>query len=264
MKRARRVPPVAAAAGAGSGRFADLDFEGFRALAADPALSPHEKVGFPDSYRAGKERAILRDVTRKLSHLRRTARRVLDIGPGCSPVATALMSLCQRHRHHLFLIDSPEMLAHLPAELPGERISGRFPQDCLEFLAQHRERLDAILAYSVIQYVFAESDIFSFFDQALALLAPGGQLLLGDIPNGSMRQRFFAAPSGQAFHRRFTGSGDPLPVELNVLQPGRIDDAVLLGLVMRARAAGFHAFLLPQSPDLPMANRREDLLVVKP
>jgi hypothetical protein len=38
----------------------------------------------------------------------------------------------------------------------------------------------------------------------------------------------------------------------------------LLGLVMRARAEGFDAYLLPQRPDLPFANRREDLLCRRP
>jgi hypothetical protein len=49
-----------------------------------------------------------------------------------------------------------------------------------------------------------------------------------------------------------------------VLERGKIDDAVLLGLVARYRAAGCHAYLLPQAAELPMANRREDMLIVSP
>jgi cyclopropane fatty-acyl-phospholipid synthase-like methyltransferase len=244
-------------------RFADLTFEGFRELARDGSLSRHEKVGFPDAYRAGKEGAILRDVRAKLSHLEATGRRVLDVGPGCGDVARELIAHCRERSHELTLIDSPEMLDLLP-EGPGiAKRPGRFPEELAPYLVEEKGRLDAVLVYSVIQYVFREGNLHAFFDACLELLAEGGELLIGDIPNRSMRQRFFRSPRGVRFHQGYTGT-DGLPPTDPDLQPGHIDDAVLLSLVLRARAAGFDAFLLPQSPDLPMANRREDLLVRRP
>ena len=48
------------------------------------------------------------------------------------------------------------------------------------------------------------------------------------------------------------------------IDQGKIDDSVLIGLVLRARAAGFDAYLVPQPETLPMANRREDLVIRKP
>jgi 2-polyprenyl-3-methyl-5-hydroxy-6-metoxy-1,4-benzoquinol methylase len=247
-----------------SARFADLDFEGFKALARDPSLSPNEKVGFPDSYRAGKEKLILRDIAGKLTGLAQKGKAVLDIGPGCGGVATALIDLCRRRGHRLTLIDSAEMLALLPDAPSVSKIAGRFPDDCRDFLAAYRGRFDAILVYSVLQYVFAESNVFAFLDRSLELLADGGRLLIGDIPNQSMRKRFFSSESGIRFHQRFTGTDERPSIEHNVLEPGRIDDAVVLSLVQRARAAGFHAYLVPQAPALPMTNRREDILIVKP
>lgn len=245
-------------------RFAALDFEGFRALARDPSLSVHEKVGFPDSYRAGREEAILRDIRAKLSNLESAGRKVLDVGPGCSGVALGLLALCRDKGHRLTLIDSVEMLALLPDETFATKLPARFPEECPAFLAAHRGSLDAILVYSVVQYVFRESNVFAFFDACLELLAEGGQLLIGDIPNQSMRRRFFSSPAGVRFHQEFTGSDEVPVVPTNALEPGLIDDAALLELVLRARSAGYHAFLLPQAADLPMANRREDLLVSKP
>jgi len=245
-------------------RFADLTYDGFRELAQDKSLSPHEKVGFPDSYRAGKEDAILRDVRAKLTNLERTGSRVLDIGPGCGGVALGLLALCRDKGHALTLIDSAEMLALLPDEPFAGKLPGRFPEEHAAFLAEHRGRLDAILVYSVVQYVFREGNVFAFFDACLELLADGGQLLIGDIPNQSMRKRFFSSASGVRFHQEFTGTREIPAVAHNALEPGHIDDAALLGLVLRARSEGYDAFLLPQAPDLPMANRREDLLVRKP
>jgi len=67
-----------------------------------------------------------------------------------------------------------------------------------------------------------------------------------------------------AFHKQFTKTDTVPEVKYNQIEPGKIDDSVLVGMLMRARNAGFEAYLLPQSPELPMANRREDLLIVRP
>src|SRR5947209_4386526 len=77
-------------------RFANLTYEDFRKLALDPSLSCHEKVGFPDSYRQGKEEAIFQDVLGKLARLRGRGKRVLDVGPGCSRLAFLLIEQCER------------------------------------------------------------------------------------------------------------------------------------------------------------------------
>jgi hypothetical protein len=245
-------------------RFSDLTYEGFRELARDESLSLHEKVGFPDSYRTGREKAIVDDIRAKLSNLERAGRRVLDIGPGCGGVAREILALCRAQGHTLALIDSAEMLALLPDEPFAVKLPARFPQECAEFLAQHRGRLDAVLAYSVVQYVFREGNLFAFFDACLELLAEGGQLLIGDIPNHSMRKRFLSSAEGVRFHQELNRTGEVPAVTHNTLAPGSIDDGALLGLVLRARSAGYDAFLVPQGAGLPMANRREDLLVRKP
>jgi hypothetical protein len=44
----------------------------------------------------------------------------------------------------------------------------------------------------------------------------------------------------------------------------RIDDGVILGIVDRMRRRGFDAYVVPQSESLPLANRREDILIVRP
>ena len=89
-------------------------------------------------------------------------------------------------------------------------------------------------------------------------------MLIGDIPNISKRKRFFSSVAGAHFHRAFTGQQRAPKTRFNTIERGHIDDAVVLGLLARARAAGFDAYLLPQKEDLPMANRREDLLIRRP
>jgi hypothetical protein len=124
--------------------------------------------------------------------------------------------------------------------------------------------VDVALAYSVLHYVFAEGDAWGFLDRSLELLAHGGQMLIGDIPNVSKRKRFFASPAGVEFHRRFTGRDEAPEVVWDRPEPAKIDDAVVLSLLQRARGAGCDAYVLPQAAGLPMANRREDVLIVKP
>jgi hypothetical protein len=115
-----------------------------------------------------------------------------------------------------------------------------------------------------VQYAYADASIFDFVDAAMELLAPGGRLLLGDLPNASMRRRFLASEAGAAHHRAYTGRDEDPDVRFNVLERGEMDDAVVIALVSRARAAGFDAWLLPQPAGLPMANRREDIVIARP
>jgi hypothetical protein len=244
-------------------RFANLTYQDFRKLALDPSLSCHEKVGFPNSYREGKEEAIFQDILTKLTILGTRHRTVLDIGPGCSRLAHLLIEWCERQGHNLLLLDSPEMLAQLPVRPFITKVSGYFPH-CESFLAQYANRVDAVLTYSVAHYAFVECSIFEFVDRAMTLLAPGGELLVGDIPNVSKRKRFFSSAAGVAYHQQFVGRVEQPVVTFNQPEPGKMDDAVILALLLRARLAGCDSYVLPQGAGLPMANRREDLLICKP
>jgi hypothetical protein len=241
-------------------RFSALNYAAFRQLATLEGLSKYERIGFPDSFREGYEEAIFQDIRGKLKRLGSPGCTVLDIGPGCSDLPRLLIEHTRLHQQRLLLIDSPEMLAHLPDPPHVVKLPGMFPTNH----AETTETVDVILCYSVLQYVFVDTSIYSFLDQALLLLRSGGEMLVGDIPNASKRKRFLSSPAGRAYHREFTGSTCDPNVIWNAPEAGAIDDAVVIGLVLRARAAGADAYLLPQAPELPMANRREDLLIRKP
>ena len=244
-------------------RFLNLDFRGFAELAKDATLSKYEKIGFPDSYRAGHEAAIFADIAAKLPSLARPNRLVLDIGPGCSDLPAMMIELCQRQGHELVLVDSQEMLALLPERPFIRKIAGLYPR-CGAQLADYAGRVDAILCYSVLQYVFVDANVFDLVDLSLSLLAPGGEMLIGDIPNISKRKRFLASEEGVAFHRRYAGDQSRPEVAFNRVEPTHIDDSVVLALLARARAAGAHAYVVEQAAGLPMANRREDIVIRKP
>lgn len=244
-------------------QFNDLTFDKFRELALSDDLSHHEKVGFPNEYREGREEAIFADIHNKLPALNGPARTVLEIGPGCSRLPVMLVEWCRRHDSKLLFVDSAEMLALLPDANHVEKWPGRYPA-IPQLLENYSNKINVIIAYSVIQYVFAEGNLWDFIDRSLSLLADGGEMLLGDIPNISMRKRFFASAAGIQCHQDYTGSNEVPQVTFNQLEPGQMDDSVVFGILARARAQGFHAWVVPQGLDLPMANRREDILIRKP
>jgi len=232
----------------------NISFDDFRVLASRDGLKPNERIDDPLDLRTGKTDATFADILLKLPRLTERERVVVDIGPGCGAMPWALAAHCRRQAHRLWLIDSPEMLAHLP-DTPGiTKIPGKFP-DIFGDLGLLIGKADAVLAYSMLHYVFEHDNIWEFFDRALALLASGGRLLLGDVPNWSKRKRMLCA-QGQALPQTDIRDGE--------IWPGGLSDGVLFGLMARATESGFDAYLLPQPPDLPMAERRVDLLFSRP
>lgn len=241
----------------------NLSFEEFRRLAKDPSLSKYERIGFPDSYRAGFEDMIFADIRHKLTALDSMQKKVVDIGPGCSDLPQKLIQLCDTNQHSLTLIDNAEMLAHLPDMPFIKKIDALYP-NCEELLSELQGTVDVILAYSVLHYVLVDVAFFRFLDTSLSLLAPGGQFLIGDIPNISRRKRFFYSETGINYHKRFMQTDANPEVLFNQIENDQIDDAIIFAILQRARAAGFDAYVLPQDPELPLANRREDILIIRP
>src|SRR5579862_6160025 len=199
----------------------------FRELAKDPALSLNEKCGYADAWRGGQAARIYADIRAKLGVLDTLGAKILDIGPGCSELSQYIVEATAAQQQCLTVIDSPEMLRLLPDRTHLTKVEGPFPR-CLQRLGE------------------------------------AGQLLIGDIPNATMRKRLMVSDAGRAYHKLHYAHLPEPNVVFNALSPGEIDDGVVLGLVARMRAAGLHAFVVPQAADLPFANRREDILVVRP
>ena len=238
-------------------------YEEFRERAKNPALTLNEKCGFPEAFRSGQSARIFADICSKLIALTNTGAKLLDIGAGCTELAHHIVEATGRHGQSLTVIDSPEMLSLLPDRSHLTKIEGPFP-DCIQRIAEPLGPFDGILAYDVLQTVFRDGNLFAFVDSAVQLLKNQGQFLIGDIPNATMRKRFVISPSGKVYHEQYYSDLPEPSIVFNSLEPGQIDDGIILGLVARMRTAGLHAFVVPQGPDLPMATRREDILIMRP
>lgn len=236
----------------------DYSFEKFQELADHPTASTFEKIGFPDEYRRGHEENILADIERKLTNINKPFCSFLEIGPGLSSLPVRLAEKVIDLSGSVYWVDGTSVLDKLPELEGAKKIQGQFP-----FVHFDEGSFDAILAYSVLHYVRGSVTLEDFLDFALSLLKPGGQILFGDIPNESSRKRFFNSQTGRDFHMKFMRTDSPPQLELYEINAGKYNDATLLNLVLRCRLAGFDAYILPQAPELPFANRREDLLVKK-
>jgi cyclopropane fatty-acyl-phospholipid synthase-like methyltransferase len=146
-------------------------------------------------------------------------------------------------RGYLALVDSPEVLQQIP-HYHGSvyKFCGKFPQDFQKELEHIIIQYDSIIVYSVLQHVHLDGNLMKFIRAAEKLLAPGGQMLLGDIPNRSMYERHYHKDDAKR----------------------RLSDGYILHIIEGLRYRGFDAFILPQPKTLPYHDRREDILVVKP
>ncbi len=240
-------------------RFAGLRVDDFRRLAAEAGLSDNERSGFPDEIRRDATDAIFADISVKLPALGHPGSRVVDIGAGCSDLARRVSSHARAKSQALVLIDLPEVLERRRGEDHCRFVAGTFPLQAS--LRIDLEPADAVLAYSVVQYLEDASGVREFVREGASLLAPGGRMLIGDIPNNDMLSRFAATDDGRAYHQAIWGPDAP---PFRPILDAVLTDRLLCAIIGDLRTAGFDAWLVPQATNLPMSTRREDLLVHRP
>ncbi len=241
----------------------EFTYERLRQLARNKNLSRDEKIGFPDSYRVGYTDAILSDIVSKFNGMERRNGTLVDIGCGCGSLVQGVVALLHECNLKGIMVDSEEMLAQVPDNENIKKVAGFFPKNIDSIRQAAPEGADYLLCYSVLHCSSPDLNLFSFIDNIIDVLKPGGLALIGDIPNVSKRKRFFSSAEGIAFHKSFMKTDQAPAVEWLKVEHDKIDDAVLCGLVRRAQAAGCDAYILPQPSTLPMANRRDDLLIRK-
>lgn len=237
----------------------ELTFEDFKKMAKQKNLSLPEKIGFPVSYREGYYDAILNDIFTKLPFNQENKKIILDIGCGCDILTHKMIEVCKKQKHVLLLNDSKEMLDNLPQDNYPQKIAGKFPLKH-PTLNKYKGKIDYILCYSVLFYVFANDNIYQFIHEAVDLLKPKGKMLIGDLPNFDKRNRFLSSKEGKKFLSN-TKKLKGVTAHDNLNQ--KMDDTVIFSIMMRFRKFGCETYLLPQNDNLPMSNRREDILIVK-
>ncbi|MCR4338948.1 MAG: GNAT family N-acetyltransferase [Gemmatimonadaceae bacterium] len=212
----------------------------------------------------GTERVIRRDVMGKLGIAPND--RVLDIGSGIGTLAIPLSYFVES----VTCVDHPEVLERL-AKTPRpniELVPGNFFNVDLG-----TRRFTKAIAYAVVHYLSDMDHLFALIDKTLAHLEPGGLFLIGDVPNEAYKDRIWVTAGGQRIQmdwaklmmateaeRKATEDGLHLPVDTELI---KLSDLEIMGILLHVRRAGHHAYVVRQSPGLPWAHQREDILIEK-
>ena len=211
------------------------------------------------------ERNILIDIINKLKLTNEN--RCLDIGCGVGNILIPMSFLVDE----IVGIDHPNCLNILKKRYNGQNIK-LIGENFMDY--QNTELFDKILVYSVIQSIPTMEDVFLFIEKIIQNLKSNGKALIGDIPNRSLKSRFLSSNKGKEFHKNWLknrieqqGYGDN-DNEVNKQFVGNVspifyDDKKILKIIDFIREKGLSAYLLPQSPDLPFGNTREDILIIK-
>ena len=188
----------------------------------DETLSPYERSGFPDEYRRGHERGDLRRHRGQAPGAARPRQGRAGHRPRLQRAAADAQRRCAEHDHTALLVDSAEMLAHHAdgaATARSSPVASPTARNC----STKRGRVDALLAYSVLHYVFVEANVFAFLDAALELLAPGRRAADRRHPERVQAQAVLRLrpPGARSTARSPDRDEDPARRGFNVLERGR-------------------------------------------
>ena len=241
-------------------------------LASD---SPTERSGRPEGSEA-VEIKIWQDIKEKLRLS--NGHRVLEIGTGSGFIAVQWILERQKLNLSLTLIDFPKVIDRLCEECRDilgvstegvTFIDGVFPDELSNRLSGLQ--YDRISIYSVLHY---SDDPRVMIDAAVLLLAPGGRLLVGDLPNLNKKGRFLATKFGRMVDAKYKN------IEVsskNIYQTHElfrreaiengaacIDDVFVCELIADYRKLGFDVYVHEQPEGLLMNYSREDIIICAP
>lgn len=199
------------------------------------------------------ERLVVRDVAVKLDVSPSDA--LLEVGCGPGQILIPLSFLVSR----AVGVDHPQVIATFRERFRGENVelrSGNFIDLKID------EGFDKILIYSVVQCLESDEEALEFVLKAAALLRPGGRMLIGDLPNVDLKNRFLATDFGKKFARDFGRESVPARVDgtSEDAKLVHINDKLILNILEHGRRHGFETHLLAQPDALPFGHTREDIV----
>jgi ubiquinone/menaquinone biosynthesis C-methylase UbiE len=170
-----------------------LSFENFGHAAAqtdDPTIIASRYLMQKD-----QEKLITYDVIKKLELT--PSDIVLDIGAGPGNITLPLSFMVKE----IHAIDHENCLAQIEKRYPSLDNIKLLPGNFLDL--EIKETYSKIFFYSVLQYLANEDEVFIAINKAYQALAPGGILMLGDLPNRDKEERFRNSKAGQEYQKKW-------------------------------------------------------------
>ena len=232
----------------------------YYAKISDSAISNVEKFGRYHLQKEDEKRIVL-EIIDKLKI--NATDSLLDIGSGTGNLSIPLSFFCS----NLIALVNPNVIKVLKGRSKGKEnfdfISGDFLNTKIN------NKFDKILIYSILHYLKDDAKVFEFIDKAISLIADGGKLLLGDIPNVSLKTRFINSSFGKKFANKWNTKlnlnkiNNPIiKAEINDEQTPIFDDKLMLDMIEHIRSKNYNAYLMPQPSNLPFGYTCEDILVL--
>ena len=116
---------------------------------------------------------------------------MIDIGCGCSGLSKEIINISKQKKINLVLLDIAPVINNIKNKNKFKKIKfikGKFQN------IKFKKKYDFVLIYSVIHYV---NNPHNFIKKAFNILAEGGKMLIGDIPNINKKKRFINSFKGK-------------------------------------------------------------------
>ncbi|MDO6524960.1 class I SAM-dependent methyltransferase [Motilimonas sp. 1_MG-2023] len=224
------------------------------------SLNNHTQIAGRYAIQRDAEKNIVKDVIDKVDL--KSTDKLLEIGCGTGNLLIPMSFLVS----HCVGIDHPNCLNKFTQRTSVDNIT-LFGGDFFTLPNTDLGMFDKIIIYSVLHCLPNEQSVIDFVDKALAILAPGGLMLIGDIPNQDTKQRFLNSKEGQAFSvdwakKMADSTVSEVPFETGI-KSTEFNDEKLFSLVRRIRNQGAQAYIMPQPSNLPFGYTREDVVIRK-
>ena len=212
------------------------------------------------SFQKKSETKIYQDILKKLQLIETDT--CLDIG--CN-VGANLIPLSKKVKH-ITGIDNLNIINILKSRLKNKNtslISGNF------LTYNFEKKYNKIILYSVLHALKNKNQAYLAINKALKLLKPKGKILIGDIPNISLKKRFSNSKFGKNFINKWNKKykktyeddvAHKILAESMSCSP-LIDDKFIIDLLKYLRKKDLNAYILPQTKDLPFSHTREDIVI---
>ena len=206
------------------------------------------------------ERLIIPDILKKLNISLED--NLLDIGCGVGTIFIPLSFFVNTATG----LDHPDVIERLKKSYVGRNMK-LHGLNFFDFKNYEKKKFTKILTYSVIQYLSGIEEVKLFCKKAISLLKPGGLMLIGDVPNVDLKNRFLSSKNGQKFldkwkKNSFSNDNDKFASELSEDKKVFIPcDKNINELISFLNKLGVSVYILPQPKNLPFGHTRHDLLL---